>query len=101
MKSLKPGHHIAKILQFHNRTDINRYLYLLFEITFLQEGQFVWLSGDPIVFNSYETGQPDNVDIGGTAEADCIEFGKFIPSQWRDVNCNRDSKIFCWNILEF
>ena len=57
-------------------------MYLLFEIVFLQEGQFVWLSGDPVVFNSFRSGQPDD-DKG----EDCIELSN-MDSNWQDTYCN-------------
>ena len=52
------------------------------EIIFLQEGRHVWLSGDPIVFNSYQSGQPDNLHEMTTSSgniallqgADCIDL---------------------------
>ena len=52
------------------------------KIIFLQEGQHVWLSGDPIVFNSYQSGQPDNLHmmVSSTGNidllqgADCIDL---------------------------
>ena len=55
---------------------------ILTEIIFLQEGQHVWLSGDPIVFNSYQSGQPDNLHmmVSSTGNidllqgADCIDL---------------------------
>ena len=67
-------------------------MYLLFEVIFLQEGQFVWLSGDPVVFNSFRNGQPDQTP-GAKTQQDCIELS-FFDSNWEDERCNRASKIF-------
>ena len=63
---------------------------ILISTPFLKEGQFVWLSGDPIVFNSYNSGQPDN-DDGTGGQQDCIDL----------FNEPLASKTFCWLYLNF
>ena len=71
-------------------TDNQIIINILLKIIFLQEGQFVWLSGDPIVFNLYQSGQPDN-DDGTGGQQDCIDL----------FNEPLASKTICWLYLNF
>ena len=71
---------------------------ILFEILFLQEGQFVWLSGDPIVFNSFGSGQPSNV-LANTR--DCIRLNLASETSkmtsWLTIRCTslKDHRPIC------
>jgi hypothetical protein len=53
------------------------------------EGTFVWRDGRPVVYSSWEAGEPN--DLGGNEE--CVELREL--GRWNDEECSRGRSFLC------
>ena len=63
------------------------------------EGQYVWVTGEPITWTYWGQGQPS---LGGGSN-DCIQFRRFsdVQSEWNDRDCDILLRFVCEGILLF
>ena len=55
------------------------------------EGSWVWQSGEPVTYDRWRPGQPDN-----QGNEDCAEINRWHPAQtWNDIGCNRQMRYIC------
>src|SRR5206468_12545430 len=52
------------------------------------EGTFYWISGEPVTYLNWDTGQPDNAHAGGEDTVHINHFGSF---GWNDLGAQGNS----------
>ncbi|CAG2224084.1 CD206 [Mytilus edulis] len=86
---------IALILSTKDKTDRKRGLYWIGLTYNNDEMSYKWLSGEPLNYNNWYQGQPDNSNFLGTRAAHCAMIDRFNSFEWGDEDCYQTFKSVC------